>query len=138
MADHEGFDFLDMRRQQNRRQHRCYREGRDDGAEQRIGVGPRHRPEDLAFHALHREQRQKRCDGDDDRKEDRLVDLDRAGQDPASLSLSLGSRSGGSRGVVMGDLAEDIFHHDHGAVDDDAEIDGADRQQVRGLARASP
>jgi hypothetical protein len=34
----------------------------------------------------------------------------------------------------MGDLAEDIFHHDDGAVDDDAEIDGTDRQQVRGLA----
>ena len=35
---------------------------------------------------------------------------------------------------MVGDLAEDIFHHDHGAVDDNAEIDGADRQQIGGLA----
>src|SRR5258707_12591147 len=34
---------------------------------------------------------------------------------------------------MVGNLAEDIFHHDHGPVDDNAEIDGADRQQVGGL-----
>src|ERR1700709_85579 len=35
---------------------------------------------------------------------------------------------------MVGDLAEDIFHHDHAPVDDNAEIDGADRQQVGGLS----
>ncbi len=33
----------------------------------------------------------------------------------------------------MGDMTEDVFDHDHSPVDDNAEIDGADRQQVRGL-----
>ena len=51
-----------------------------------------------------------------------------------SLSLSLALRPGGSRARVMGEMAEDVFHHDDGAVDDDAEIDGADRQQVGGFA----
>ncbi len=35
---------------------------------------------------------------------------------------------------VMREMAEDVFHHDHGAVDDDAEVDRADRQQVGGFA----
>ena len=51
-----------------------------------------------------------------------------------SLSLSLARASRRQPWRVMGDLAEDIFHHDDGAVDDDAEIDRTDRQQVRGLA----
>ena len=35
---------------------------------------------------------------------------------------------------VMGKMTEDILHHDDGAVDDDAEVDRADRQQVGGVA----
>ena len=134
MTDHEGFDFLDMRRQQDRRQHRRHGEGRDDGADQRIGIGPRHRPEDLALHALHREQRQEGRDRDDHRKQDRLVDLDGAGQDPAELVAEPRRAIRRHPRRMMGDLAEDVFHHDHGAVDDNAEIDGADRQQIGGLA----
>ena len=104
----------------------------------RIGIGPRHRPEDLAFDALHREQRQEGRDRDDDRKEDRLVDLDRAGQDPVQLVAEPRRTLRCRPRRVMGDMAEDVFHHDHGAVDDDAEVDGADRQQVGGLSRATP
>ena len=82
---------LTLRRQQDRGQHRRHREGRDHRADQRIGIGARHRPEDLAFHALHREQRQERRDRDDHRKEDRLVDLDR-GRSGCGCSLSLQAR----------------------------------------------
>ena len=134
VTDREGFDFLDMGRQQDRGQHRRHGEGGDDGAEQRVGIGPRHRPEDLAFDALHREQRQEGRDRDDHRKEDRLVDLDGAGQDPVQLVAEPRRAIGGHPRRVMGDVAEDVFHHDHGAVDDDAEVDGADRQQIGGLA----
>jgi len=38
-------------------------------------------------------------------------------------------------GIVMSKMTEYIFHHDHGPVDNDAEIDGADRQEISGLAR---
>ena len=75
----------DPLRQQDRGQHRRHREGRDHGAEQRIGIGARHRAENLAFDALHGEQRQERRDGDDDREQDRLVDLDRADQHAVEL-----------------------------------------------------
>ena len=64
LTDHEGFDFLDMRRQQDRGQHRRHGEGCDYGAEQCISIGTRHRAEDLTFHALHREQRQEGRDRD--------------------------------------------------------------------------
>jgi len=36
--------------------------------------------------------------------------------------------------VALGEFAVDVFHHDHGAVDDDPEIDCADRKQVGGHA----
>jgi len=31
-------------------------------------------------------------------------------------------------------IAIDVFHHDHGGIDDDAEIDRAERQQIGVLA----
>ena len=33
---------------------------------------------------------------------------------------------------AQGEFAVDVLDHDHGAVDDDAEIDGADGKQIRG------
>src|SRR3977135_2637319 len=33
-------------------------------------------------------------------------------------------------GAPLGEMAIDVFHHDHGGIDDDAEVDGAHRQQV--------
>ena len=47
----------------------------------------------------------------------------------------------GQAGVAIGDvvprvvrqMAVDVLHHDHRRVDDDAEIDGADRQQIGGF-----
>ena len=35
-------------------------------------------------------------------------------------------------------MAEDVLDHDHGGIDDQAEVDGAHRQQVRRLRRAAP
>ena len=54
------------------RQHRRDREGREQRAEQRVAVGARHRAENLAFDALHREQRDEGGHGDRGREEDRL------------------------------------------------------------------
>ena len=55
-----------------------------------------------------------------------------------SLSLQARVRIGDRAPRVMREMAEDVLHHDHGAVDDDAEIDRADRQQVGGIRRAAP
>src|SRR4029077_20939306 len=54
-------DLIHSLRQQQRRNHWSYGEGGDDRPEQGIGIGARHRTEDLAFHALHVEQRQERA-----------------------------------------------------------------------------
>ena len=70
------FDLVHLVGQQKRRHHRRDRESRDHRAEQRIGISARHRPENLAFNALHREKRQERCDRNDHREEDRFVDFD--------------------------------------------------------------
>jgi hypothetical protein len=39
-----------------------------------------------------------------------------------------------NRAPALGQMAEDVLDHDHGGIDDQAEIDRADRQQVRRLA----
>ena len=59
--------------------------------------------------------------GDDDRDgiEDGTVDIARGGQDDVVKTLFLAG-SGGQ-------FAKDVFHHDYGAIDDDAEVDRADR-----------
>ena len=59
------------------------REGREQRADQRIGVGARHRAEDLALDALHGEQRNEGRDDDRGGEEHRAVDLQGADQDQA-------------------------------------------------------
>ena len=101
----------------------------------RIGIGARHRTEDLAFHALHGEQRQERRDRDDHREEDRPVDLDRRGKNAAQfVGQSLVRDRAVSRRHVVREMAEDVLHHDDGGIDDDAEVDRADRQQIGGFS----
>jgi hypothetical protein len=34
----------------------------------------------------------------------------------------------------LGQVAEDVLDHDHGRIDDEAEIDRADREQIRRFA----
>jgi hypothetical protein len=132
-----------------RRDRKC----RDQRANERITIGARHRAEDLSLDALHCEQRDERRHDDRGGKEHRLVDLQRADQDqaqPIRPGLIVGA---GGRACRIGspstfrelreqgyalfrprlEIAVDILHQDDSAVDDDAEIDGADRQQVRVL-----
>jgi hypothetical protein len=71
------------------------------------------------------------------REQDRLVDLDRADQhavEPCVTAVRdrLACGGLGARG------AEDVLHHDHGRVDDDAEIDRADREEVGGFPALAP
>ena len=77
-AHDDGLGLLDLLGQHQRRQHRRHREGRQQRAGQRIAIGARHRPENLAFDALHGEQRHEGGDGDRGGEEHRLVDLQRA------------------------------------------------------------
>ena len=130
---------MHVRRQDDRAQRRRDRECREQAAGQRIGIGPRHRPEDVAFDAAQGEQRQERRDDDGGGKEDRPRHVGGGREDGMALH---------AHGGVVGDMAllgfrkrgglrqpaEDRLHHDHGGVHDQPEIDGADRQQVGGFA----
>src|SRR6201996_8541504 len=127
-----------MRGQHDRAQRRRYREGRKQAAGQRVSVGPRHRPENVAFDAAQREQRQERRDDDGGGKEDRSRYVGRRRQD----GVALHAHRGVGRDMALLGLRqrrglrqppEDRFHHDHGGVDDQSEIDRADRQQVGGF-----
>ena len=91
--------LLDMLGQQQRGQARRHREGREQRADQRVAIGARHRTEDLAFDALHGEQRHEGRDGDRGGEEHGLVDLQRADQDdpqpvgPGRVARRIGRRA---------------------------------------------
>ena len=130
----QGVALLHVLRQDHRRERGRDREGGEQAADQRVGVGLGHRPEDVALDARHREQRQEADDDDRRREEDRPVHLgagDGDGAEPpgqaARRRLTLGM-------VRLGQMPEHVLDHDDGGVDDQAEIDGAERQQVGRVA----
>src|SRR5262249_20449109 len=148
-AHHHRFDFPHLLGQQQRGEARRHHEGRDQRADQRLGIGTRHRAEDLPLDARHGEERNERRHDDRGREEYGAVNLQRAHQYqpqtvvPAALMYG-GIGSPGLLGELMEqatplfrralEVAVDVLHQDHGAVDDDAEIDRADREQVGVLA----
>ena len=133
VPDHERLDLVDPVGQQDRRQHRRHGERGDDGAQKRVGIGARHGAEDLAFHALHGEEREEGGDRYDDGEEDRLVDLHRGGEDAVELVRQSGLAVRRRLRCVPRKMTEDVLHHDDGGIDDDAEIDGADGQEIGGF-----
>ena len=54
-------------------------------------------------------------------------------EDAVELVGQAGLAVGRRARPVAGEMAVDVLHHDDGGVDDDAEVDGADRQQVGGF-----
>ncbi len=130
--------FAHVRRQDDGAQRRRDGKRRDQAAGQCIGVSTRHRAEDVALHAAQREQRQEGGDDDGCSKEDRAGDVGGRAIDRVALhahhgfgrdrSLFVGRQRGGLR-----QPPENRLDHDHGGVDNQTEVDGADRQQVGGL-----
>ena len=130
---------------QQRRQAGRHRERRDQRPHQRVGVSAGHRAEDLPLHPRHGEQGNERRHDDRGGEEHGAIDLQRAHHDqpqpvvPAAL-LHGGVGPPGLFGQLMQqalplfrrglEVAIDVFHQDHRGIDDDAEIDRADRQQV--------
>ena len=140
--------------QQQRGKHRRDGERRHQRADQREPIGLRHGAEDLAFHALHGEERDECRHRDRGGEEDRLVDLQGADKDQTkAIGPQLTARRIGRSGrigpkpslgkVLQGrllffrsrlEIPEYVLDQDHRRIDDDAEVDGADRQQVCVLA----
>src|SRR6185312_14380220 len=144
-AHEDRLDLVDVLREQKRSKTWRHREGRQQRSYQSVGIGSRHRTEDLALDALHGEQRDEGRDDDRGREEHRSVDLQRADQDQ---SQPVGPRRVGRRGVVapalLGQMLQlplsifrrclkvaiDILDQDDCGIDNDAEIDCADGQQI--------
>jgi hypothetical protein len=149
----QRLDLVDLIRQHQRGQRRRDGERREQGAGERIAIGLRHRAEDLALDPLHGEQRHERRNSDGSGEEDRVVDLHGADQDQSQPVRPHIEEAGSLprrvlAPVLLGkflecdlpllgsrlEIAEYVFHHDDGGIDDDAEVDRADRQQVGVLA----
>ncbi|OIQ81495.1 hypothetical protein GALL_367400 [mine drainage metagenome] len=141
-ADDEGFDFFHPLRQQQRGQGGRNRKGGEQAAGNGIGIGRRHRPEDVAFDSRQGEQRHEAGDDDGGREQDGPVHLGRRVGDDAEFSAQAygGARAVQERFAEMaycggfGKMPENILHHDDGCIDYQAEIDGAHGEQVGGLS----
>ena len=91
----------------------------DQGEDHRV----RHRLEQDARWAGEDVDREEADDDHDDRIEERTVDLrGRVANDAEHPVRTI---------VAFGEPAIDVFHHDHGGIDEDSEIDRANRKQVR-------
>jgi len=129
------------------------RKGRDQRTREGIGIGPCHRTKYLTFDTLHGEERNEGCHRNRCRKQDGLVHLQRANHDEAKtvgpqitspdsfLGRVCPPRFIGEvaqRGLPFLrsrlEIAEHVFDEDHRRIDDDAEVDGSDRQKVRVLS----
>ena len=97
-------------------------ESEDQRADQRERHGLGHGMEELAGRAAERVDGKIAGEDDGDGIEDGPVDVVRRREDNFVQFVVLA--------VPRGQFAVDVFHHHHGAVDDDAEIDGADGEQV--------
>jgi hypothetical protein len=107
------------------REHGSQGQRHEDGAADREGVRVRHRREDDAGDAGHREQGEER-DADDERRERHGArDLAR-GREHALRHAALS---------VAAQVVEHVLHHDDGGVHDDAEVHRSDGDEVRGGLR---
>ncbi len=141
LADQPSVLFPHSRRQEQRAERRRDREGGDQSAGDGIGVGFRHRAKNMALDAAEREQGHECRDDDGGGEKDalahlgcRMRDEPRFAAQPGRGALAMHDRRLETFPGWLGHPAHDVFHHDHGCIHDQAEIDGADREQVGGLA----
>ena len=106
---------------------RSEQKGEDERAEQGEGDHPRHGLEETAFDGLEGEDGQ--VGGDDHA----------AGEEDGTLNLVRGLadllRGSYALSTPVAEMANDVFHHDDGAVDHHAEVESAEREQVCGNVR---
>ena len=134
---------LEIERKKQSRKRRRDREGRDHGADERIGIGFCHRRENMSGDAAEAEQWHEGADDDRRRKEDRYADFagrrmddGKSAREPVIGDLvqepPIRARSGMS---ALDETPENILDHQHGAIDDQAEVDRADGKKIGGTCR---
>ena len=121
------FSLSAMRRgQEHARQHRHQREREDQRPEQGEDDGQRHRPEQLPLDPLERQDRQVDDHDDELAEHRRPPDLDRGVADDVEPA----TRPARPRA----EAPRRVLDHDDRAVDDQAEVDGAEAHQAAGDA----
>ena len=116
--------FLDAAFEPVGSQHRNQRQGQKQGAHQRERHGFRHGMEQLSRRSAQRVNRQIPSEDDGYGVEDGAIDVLRRCQDDFVQVVALP--------FPQRQFAVNVFDHDHGAVDHNSEIDGADGKQVGG------
>src|SRR6516162_739239 len=148
-AHGDGFSLSHVLGKQVRCEHRRDRERRDQRSDQRVAVGPRHRSEDLALDALHREQRDECRHRDGGGEKDRLIDLQRTGEDqaqavrPGARAIRRSGRVGAEAPLrellqellaLLGsrlEIPKYVLDQNHGGIDNDPEVNRTDGQEIR-------
>ncbi len=100
-------------------------EGEEECSEESESVGDGHGGEDLSGDALHGEERDEGDEDDGGGEEDRARGVGDAFDDEVA---------GFFTGDSAGELSIDALEHDDGGVDEDAEVDGTDGDEVGGAA----
>jgi hypothetical protein len=111
------------------RQHGHQRERQQQRADQREAHDVRHGRKEAPLHALERKQRQIGGDDDQQREEDRALHFERRPADGLVDRRPLRFR------ITLGETAQHVLDHDEIAVHDDAEVDGAEAQEIGGHLR---
>ena len=109
-------------------QHGRDENGKRHGAQQRERDGPGHGPEEPALNALQREDRHIGGDDDGNRIEDWTLHLMRG---LANRFRGCFPGPGSAAIVQTAHVPDDVFDHDHCAVDHHAEIQRTQREKVR-------
>ncbi len=118
--------FMDSFFKQCAGEHRRNQHRENERSKERKGHSPGHRMEQAPLDTLQGEDRQVCRDDDGNREKDRALDL------VSGVANALHGRP--VIATTMAHMADDVLHHDHGAVHHHAEIQCAEGQQVRGNA----
>lgn len=105
-------------------EHRSDDDGEDQSTEEREGDGPGHGSEETTFDGLQGEDGQVSSDDDADRVEDGALNF------VSGFADLLGGREGFF--ALLAEMADDVLHHDDGAVDDHAEVQRTEGEEVGG------
>ena len=117
---------LDVLRNSQRSKYGSEDEREDERASQRESIGDGHGREDLSGNALHGKEWNESDEDDECRKKDGSSRVGDAGQNDVENLFALDAAR---------DLTIDALQNHDGCVDENTEIDGANRNQIRGLIR---
>ena len=132
----EGFSLFDISRQDHRAEGDGDGEGGQEAAGDGVGIGLGHWAEDVAFDARQGEERQEARDDNGGGEENRLADFARSFADSRQLveQQPIAPAHRLVPASSMGQVSEDVLHHDHGGVDHQSEIDRAHGEQIGGFS----